>query len=291
LTRGYPRDSRVPPPKNITEIGGYLNLLATLGHTDIRTEMLASVLGVAGPATPVGLSGEAPALAFIPMPNDRPGGNAQPTFTTAITVRSDMADAFALAMQRIHGFGCVLPLYTPPRLLPTATPGQMLQPDLLQILGRVLQVAPGALLADPSTDPVAIARRSSDPPNRWQLVVRELDGETRVASASWVAYQASDTNVATTPPAPRQYMPVAAILADAGWYSTQPFVAPSSAVTQGSLPRLLNLTGLVRAQTRLSDELLLLYSRPAVMASALAGMLSWVWNGTTFVPAGPPATV
>jgi hypothetical protein len=284
-------DSRVPPPKNITEIGGYINLLTTLGHTDIRTQMLASVLGVAGPATPVGLSGEAPALAFIPMPNDRPTGNAQATFTTAVTVRSDMADAFALAMQRVHGFGCALPLFTPARVLPTATPGQILQPDLLQILGRVLQVAPGALLADPSTDAVAIARLSSDPPDRWQLVVQEIDGQSRVSPASWIAYQASDTNVSTMPPATRQYMPIAAVLADAGWYSSTPFVAPTSAVAQGSVPRLINVTGLVRGQTRLGDELLLLYSRPTVMASALAGMLSWVWNGTTFVPSGPTTTV
>jgi hypothetical protein len=284
-------DSRVPPPKNITEVGGYVNLLTTLGHTDIRTQMLASVLGVAGPATPVGLSGEAPALAFIPMPNDRPTGNAQATFTTAITVRSDVADAFALAMQRVHGFGCALPLYTPARVLPFATPGQILQPDLLEILGRVLKVAPRALLADPASDSVAIARLSSDPPDRWQLVVQEIDGQSRVAPASWVAYQASDANVTTMPPASRQYMPIAAILADAGWYSSQPFAAPISIVAQGSLPRLINVTGLVRGQTKLGDELLLLYSRPTVMASALAGMLSWVWNGTTFVPGSAPAKV
>jgi len=58
---------------------------------------------------------------------------------------------------------------------------------------------------------------------------------------------------------------------------------------QGSLPRLVNVTGLVRGQTLLGDELLLLYPRPVVMASALAGMLSWVWNGTAFVPPLPPA--
>jgi IPT/TIG domain/HYDIN/CFA65/VesB-like, Ig-like domain len=284
-------DSRIPPPKNITEIGGYVNLLTTLGHTDIRTQMLASVLGVAGPATPVGLSGEGPALAFIPMPNDRPAGDAQATFITAITVRSDMADAFALAMQRIHGFGCLLPFYTPARVLPTATPGQVLQPDLLQILGRVLQVSPGALLADPATDAAAIARLSSDPPDRWQLVVREVDGQARIAPASWVAYQAGDTNVGVTPPASLQLMPVAAILADAGWYSSQPFVAPASAVAQGSLPRLINTSGLLKGQTKLGDELLLLYSQPAVMASALAGWLSWLWNGTAFVPPGPPSSV
>ena len=64
-----------------------------------------------------------------------------------------------------------------------------------------------------------------------------------------------------------------------------------SAVKQGSLPRLINVTGLVKGQTRLSDELLLLYSRPTVMGSALAGMLSWIWNGTSFVPPAPPSTV
>jgi hypothetical protein len=281
-------DSRIPPPKNITEIGGYANLLTTLGHIDIRTQMLASALGVAGPATPIGLSGEAPALAFIPMPNDRPPGPAQQTFTTAVSVRSDMADAFALAMQRIRGAGCALPLFTPPRVLPVATPGRILNPDLLLILGRVLQVAPASLLADPTADAVAIARLESDPPTRLQLVVRELDSQARVGSASWVAYQASDSNVAILPPAARQYLPIAAIVAEAGWYSSQPLVPPASVSEQGSLPRLVNVTGLVRGHTQLGDELLLLYPRTVVMGSALAGLLSWVWNGSAFVPQQTP---
>lgn len=277
-------DSRVPPPKNITEIGGYINLLTGLGDVDIRTQMLASVLGVAGPATPIGLSAEGPVLAFVSLPNDRPNGPAQATYTIAFTVRSDMADDLARAIQRVHGFGGALPIYTPPRVLPVATPGQILQPDVLEIVGRVLQVAPGALLADPATDPVAIARRGGDPPDRWQLVVRELDEAARVAPDSWVAYQASDADISVAPPATRRYMPIGPVLADAGWYSAQPFAPPTSAVDQGSMPRLINVTGLRRGQTRLSEELLLLYPRPAVMASTLAGMLSWVWNGTAFVP-------
>ena len=279
-------DSRVPAPRNITEIGGYINLLTTLGHTDIRTQMLASVLGVAGPATPLGLSGEAPALAFIPIPNDRPAGSGQPSYITTITVRSDMADAFVRAMQRIHGFGCALPFYTPARMLPMAQPGQMLQTDILQTLGRVLQVAPGALLTDPATDPVAIARLSSDPANRWQLMAREIDGGTLVAPSSWVAMQASAANVGSAPPALRQYTSIAPILADAGWYSAQPFAAPTSAIDMGSLARLQNVTGLLKGQTKLGDELLLLFPRSVVMASALAGNLSWIWTGTTFAP--PP---
>jgi hypothetical protein len=55
------------------------------------------------------------------------------------------------------------------------------------------------------------------------------------------------------------------------------------------LPRLVNITGLVRGPTQLGDELLL-YSRPVVMASALAGVLSWIWNGTAFVPPIAPAS-
>jgi len=47
------------------------------------------------------------------------------------------------------------------------------------------------------------------------------------------------------------------------------------------------VTGLLRNQTQLGDELLLLYPRAAVMASALAGILSWVWNGSAFVPPLP----
>jgi hypothetical protein len=277
-------DSRIPPPKNITEIGGYINLLTGLGHIDIRTQMLASVLGVAGPATPLGLSGEGTVLAFIRMPNDRPEGPAQPTLATSITVRSDMADAFSLAMQRVHGFGCALPFSTLPRVLPASTPGQPFQADLLQLIGRVLQVAPTAVLADPAIDPVAIAHLDGDPPDRWQLVVREIDGATRVAAASWTAYHATAANTEITSPASRQYLPVAPLFAEAGWYASTPLVLPTSATAQGSLPRLVNITGLIPNQTRLGDELLLLYPRTTVMASALAGMLSWIWNGTSFVP-------
>jgi hypothetical protein len=278
-------ESRIPPPKNITEIGGYVNLLGTLGHLDIRTQMLASVLGVAGPATPLGLSGEGPVLAFVNFPNDRPEGPGQRTYSTTVTVRSDMADGFAQAIQRVRGAGCALPLYSPPRVLPAARPGFPLQPDFLMLLGRVLQVAPAAVLHDPATDPVAIARRQADPPDKWQLVVRELDGQTAVASASWIPFQATDSNAGEQPPASRQYLPIAPMFAEAGWYPSEPVVLPSSLTLQGSLTRLVNVTGLVRNQTRLSDELSLLYSQPVIMASGLTAMLSWVWNGTTFVPA------
>ena len=229
-------------------------------------------------------------LAFLPLPNDRPEGPGQPSFLTSISVRSDFADALLLAIQRVHGFGCALPLLTPPRVLPALTPGQPTQPDFLELLGRVLQVAPGAILADPAVDPCAVARLEPDPPDAWQLVVRELDQATRISEASWVAVQASDAGITIVPPALRRYLPIATHLAEAGWYSAEPYAPPTSASAQGSLPRLVNLTGLVRGQTRLGDELNLLYPRAVVAASALAAMVSWVWNGTTFVPPSTTAS-
>lgn len=46
--------SRVPPPQNITEIGGYLNYLENLNQPEMRAQALAGILGVAGPNPPLG---------------------------------------------------------------------------------------------------------------------------------------------------------------------------------------------------------------------------------------------
>src|SRR5947209_19360545 len=66
--------SRVPAPRNITEVGGYINLLTTLGQAATRDQMLAAALGVAGP-TPGSILGELPApVGLAPHHNDRPAG-------------------------------------------------------------------------------------------------------------------------------------------------------------------------------------------------------------------------
>jgi len=44
--------SRMPAPRNITEIGGYVNLLATLQQPELSAQMLSGILGVAGPNPP-----------------------------------------------------------------------------------------------------------------------------------------------------------------------------------------------------------------------------------------------
>ena len=45
--------SRIPPPRNVSEIGGYFNLLSSLNETTMREQALAGILGVAGPAQPL----------------------------------------------------------------------------------------------------------------------------------------------------------------------------------------------------------------------------------------------
>lgn len=45
-TEGTVIASRIPAPRNITEVGGYLNLLASLGEDEMRRQMIASALGV-----------------------------------------------------------------------------------------------------------------------------------------------------------------------------------------------------------------------------------------------------
>ena len=131
----------------------------------------------------------------------------------------------------------------------------------------MLQVASTVVLNDAATEPLAIARRTSDPPTAFQLVARELDSANRVAFASWVAFQATDAGAAAQPPAQRQYVPLNAILAEAGWYPVQPVVLPSSLTQAGSLTRFTNVAGLVRSQTQLGDELSLLYPRRACNGS------------------------
>ena len=62
--------SRIPPPKNITEVGGYFNLLETLGETVMREQALAAALGVAGPNPTPGFSPGGPILFDVQRTND-----------------------------------------------------------------------------------------------------------------------------------------------------------------------------------------------------------------------------
>src|SRR3989442_15326015 len=63
--------SRMPPARNITEVGGDLNLLETSDQPELRAQEVPSVLGVARPNPPPGWGPTAPAAFSPPRPNDR----------------------------------------------------------------------------------------------------------------------------------------------------------------------------------------------------------------------------
>ena len=148
--------SRVPPPRNITEVGGYLNLLETLGQSTVKAEAVASALGVAGPPPQaVGVDGSVP-VGFVEVANDRPSVPVQASISPTLAIRADFSAPFLSALGTIHASGCALPLRTPRPELPANQPGataSSLDRDaVLAALGRTFEAFPGSLLVDPATD-------------------------------------------------------------------------------------------------------------------------------------------
>lgn len=271
--------SRIPAPLNITEIGGYINLVTTLGMNDTRTQMIASVLGVAGPSQALGWLPSQPTLSWISMPNDRPSGPLQGTLPVSFSIRSDFEPSISLALQGIHDRGCALPILAPtPALPPSGSPPPT---DLLPLIGRSLMLAPTMALVNPDSDPLAVAQL---PGGIWQVVCRCLSaGPIGVNPANWSALVGNSTSC-TVSPAPatgRQYVPVAPILASAGFVPASVGYQPKS-IADYTWTRFNNIAGLVPGVTTFGSELTLLYSPSVIATSSLAGMVSYLWNGTTF---------
>lgn len=287
-TQGDVFPARIPAPRNITEVGGYLNLLERAGHLDLRSSAMSGALGIAGPA----LGGEVLAgvvpVGFVDVPNDRPPGQAQASIPPLLGVRADFHAPLMAALSTLHAAGCTLPLRAPRAVLPASQPGagpsSLDATAVLVALGRTLEVFPGTVLVDPASDPLAIARPETPATAPLRLVAR--DGSGAVPEATWMALRASATTVANDAPAPRRYLEVAPVLAAAGWNHPQPLQAPVSLATRGSLATFVNFTGLVAGETTLGDELALLYPPAAIARSALANSAGMVWDGQGFVVPG-----
>jgi hypothetical protein len=275
--------SRIPPPRNISEIGGYLNLLGTLGETAMRQQMLAGVLGVAGPTPALGFQSAQP-LSMVSVANDRPAGTAQPTLPLSVLVRSDFLTAFLKAMQTLHAQGATLPCCGPTAIaLPPGGPGSVVPSDLLLYLGRLLTLATSTALVAPVTDPLVLARPGGSAVSFGIAANVLAPGSVTVAPANYDALQISGGTIATTSLAGASLVMVAPLLAAAGFYPASPFPAPTTP-TDSAWARLTNITGLVAGVTSYGDELALLYSPGVIAASALAPALGYIWNGTAFVP-------
>lgn len=274
--------SRVPPPKNITEIGGYLNYLTMTNQPEMRSQTLAGILGVAGPNPPLGwLSSGQPALTLVRIQNDRPAGAAQATIPLTILVRSDFADAFNAALATLHSQGCTLPLQNGPTTLPLAAPGASPPTDVLPYLGRTLDVVAATALVDPTTDPVALVRASGTS-NAFEIAVRVLStGAVPVSAANYDAVLCTATTASTVALTGAQMVTIATPLQAAGFYEASPMPMPTS-LSLTAWAHLTNITGLVKGVTKLGDELSLLYNWADIQNSVFANSLTLIWDGTTF---------
>ena len=76
-------------------------------------------------------------------------------------------------------------------------------------------------------------------------------------------------------------VPLAPILASAGFYPAAPLPMPANS-TQTAWSTLTNITGLTAGVTRLGDELSLLYNAQTIASSVFASVVDWVWNGSAF---------
>jgi hypothetical protein len=276
--------SRVPPPRNITEIGGYLNLLATLKETTMRQQALAGILGVAGPSQPLGWISNYQPLAMVNLTNDRPLGPAQAAIPLTVQVRSDFLAGVQAALKAIHQLGAFLPFSGPTIItLPPAAPGAGPPADILFFCGRVLNLAAAAALANPLTDPLVL-ERAPGAVGPYSIAANVLAAaSTAVPAAAYDALQATATTSTVVPLASQALVPIAPVLAAAGYYPASPLPTPATA-TQTAWTRLQNTTGLVAGTTKLGDELALLYRPDAIVNSVFASMQSWTWTGTAFAP-------
>jgi hypothetical protein len=278
--------ARIPVPRNITEIGGYLNLLELSGQQNIRSSAIASALGIAGPA-PAGeaLAGAVP-VGFVEVANDRPAGAAQASIPPLLSIRADFHAPLMTALAALHAAGCQLPLRAPRAVLPAtqpgATPTGLDLDSVFAALGRTLDVFPGTILIDPALDALSIARLETPATDPVRLVARELDGGTLVPEASWVAMRASSTTAVSDAPALQRYLDVAPLMSAAGWNHPTPLALPTTLSSRGTLVRFINLTGLIAGETTLGDELHLLYTPAAVARSAFAALTGMVWDGAQF---------
>jgi hypothetical protein len=273
--------SRVPPPRNITEIGGYLNYLEKLKQPEMRAQALAGIFGVAGPNPPLGWHTSTPPLSFVMMAAHRPEGPWQGSIPLSFQVRSDFRAAMADALQSVADAGASLPLLSSVPPLPPASGSASVGEDVLRYLGRVLHVVPAAALNDAATDAILLARPQGTTEPLMVMARVMSPGSSAVAPGDWDALECNATTCAMVAVAATSLIAIEPLLASAGFQRPTPAPVPASGIDP-AWARFENRTGLVAGLTTLGDELELLYEPAKIAASVFYNRLSWVWNGETF---------
>lgn len=270
---------RVPEPQNITEMGGYLNLLERAGEDTTRLQAISAALGLAGPLdTPLHAGG--PDLGFTKLDNLRVTDAAMAAAPAEIELRTDFAGPLKTALDGLRVRGFELPLLNPRVPLPAtdaAVPDAM---GMMALLGRSLRLVPSLALTDPTVDGLLVV----DGAAAIEVHLRQVD--TAAAQAGAVADVALDVftcdatscNQANTTV---KAEPLAPALAVAGWFPG-PRSAPTTLTDAGEWTHFINATGLVIGESTFGEELARLYPGHVIAASAARHVLPAVWDGSAF---------
>lgn len=275
--------SRMDAPDNVTKVGGYFNLLTDLAMTDMRRQMLGSVLGLASDVSIPPAGGSTPPMRFTTFANDVPPGPEGTTVAPTVAVRSDLAAPVQAAIATLHTEGGLLPLWSPPTALPPGPGGPVTAPDPMPYLGRALWVAPTVAMVDPDTDPIVLGRASTDPGTDYRIGVRVSAGTVGAPTVDWIglvwdsvggAFVERDLGTVTM-------LAIEDALTGTAFAAHHSAAAPSS---QGALAwaRLVAVGGLVPGASKLGDELALLWSADEIAQSIYSTHLDALWDGTTF---------
>lgn len=282
-TQGDVIPSRIPAPLNITEVGGYLNLLERLGENQMRRDMLGSTLGLATGSLEASIGSAVPPLRLTAVATHRPAGAVGAAVPLSVAVREDLVPSLVAALVDVAAAGGQLPLWSPPVALPAPTGGTGGPPDPLPFLGRQVWVAPSAATADPENDPVVLGRATSDVAPGYRLGIRVADGTPGATTEQWtglawdpVGMGFVERDLGSVP-----MLPIETALAATVFVARRVPVAPSG---RGDYcwATLTATAGLLPGASRLGDELALVWSGDDIRTSAFAPHLDALWDGTRF---------
>lgn len=282
-TQGDVIPSRVPAPRNITEVGGYLNLLEWLGENRMRTDTIGSALGLATESIDDLPGSSVPPMHLTAVANQRPAGPGGDAVPLSVAVREDLAAPLTAALTDLASHGGMLPLWAPAAALPAPSGGTGAPPDPLPYLGRSVWVAPTVVTAAPETDPVVLGRSESDVSPGYRIGVRVTDGTPGSVTEQWtaLAWDAVGGGFVERDLGDVPMMPLETVLAPTAFRGRRVPVAPVGRADY-AFARLTAVAGLVPGVSRLGDELALVWSGEDIRQSAYAAHLDSVWDGSTF---------
>jgi hypothetical protein len=273
--------SRIPPPRNITEVGGYLNLLAAADMGELRRSALAAALGLASPAS-VTWDEAPPTPGWANLPNDLTG--APPGAALAVPLRADLAAAWRAGVApALAALGARLRLWSKMPRLPDAGEDPA-SADLLALLGRVVWIDPTSALEAPETDDVLLGRADTDAEGTLRVVLR-ASGPSAPPPAAFTAlvWDEVANTLVSRPIGSVAVADIGPLVGLAGFRAAKPVVPPQSRFDL-RWARLESHAGLLPGISRLGDELRTLWTPREIARSALATRTGELWTGTGFAP-------